>query len=147
MPKPSPSCVEAMRDSLEQIGRFDPNRARERFLATFAASDTRHIFFGGARAGVVVLRSMATHLLLDHLYILPTYQGKGVGAFVLKAVCHEADALGQDLKVGALKQSRANAFYQRHGFQLVAQGEWDLYYVRHPQVAGGKQGPWHIASN
>jgi hypothetical protein len=35
--------VEAMRESLERIGRFDPQRARERFLSAFSPTHTRHI--------------------------------------------------------------------------------------------------------
>jgi hypothetical protein len=34
------------------------------------------------------------------------------------------------LRVGVLRESDANRFYQRHGFELVDAGEWDNYYVR-----------------
>ena len=33
-------------------------------------------------------------------------------------------------KVGALRESDSNRFYQRHGFRLVEQGEFDNYYLR-----------------
>lgn len=35
--------VAAMRESLERIGRFDPDRARRRFLDTFSPDHTFHI--------------------------------------------------------------------------------------------------------
>jgi hypothetical protein len=31
--------------------------------------------------------------------------------------------------VGALKGSRSNAFYLRHGFKLDRVGDWDNYYI------------------
>ena len=129
--------VHAMRDSLEQVGRFDAERARARFLSSFEPSYTRHIVHDGTTVGFVVVRPLQEQLLLDHLYIHPDFQGKGLGAAVLVIVFSEADAVKKDLRVGALKQSRANDFYVRHGFQAVEQGEWDNYYLRRAAVLEG----------
>jgi GNAT superfamily N-acetyltransferase len=120
----------AMRESLERTGRFDPVRSRERFLSAFAPQFTRHILVDGDRVGFVVVRPDGDGLLLDHLYIDPRFQNRGVGASVLATVFAEADALGVQLRVGALRGSDSNRFYLRHGFQLVKQEEWDNYYVR-----------------
>ncbi|KPW39110.1 Acetyltransferase [Pseudomonas coronafaciens pv. atropurpurea] len=122
--------IEAMRDSLERIGRFDPVRARERFREGFSAPDTRHIEVAESRVGFVVLKALADSLLLDHLYIKPGAQGQGIGSAVLRQVFAEADAMASALRVGALKESDSNRFYIRHGFQLVGSGEFDNYYVR-----------------
>ena len=125
------SC--AMRESLERIGRFDAVRARERFLGGFDPQHTRHIVVGGQRVGFVVVRPVDAGLLLDHLYIAPEFQRRGIGAAVLAAVFAQADAQAQPLRVGALKESDSNRFYQRHGFELVERAEWDNYYVRPPE--------------
>jgi hypothetical protein len=45
-------------------------------------------------------------------------------------VLDEADRLQLPVRVTALKLSDANRFYQRHGFELQHQSEWDLHYVR-----------------
>lgn len=66
--------IEAMRESLESIGRFDPVRARERFLSTFESQYTRHIDADGERVGFVAVKPMADALQLDHLYIHPQHQ-------------------------------------------------------------------------
>ena len=42
--------IEAMRESLERVGRFDPVRARERFVSGFEARDTRYIGLSTTRA-------------------------------------------------------------------------------------------------
>ena len=122
--------VAAMRDSLERVGRFDPIRARDRILSSFNPAFTRHIVVDGARVGFVVVRPVPDELLLDHLYIDPRYQGRGVGAAVLSRVFSEADLQCLDVRVGALKDSDANRFYARHGFEFVEQSDWDVYYVR-----------------
>jgi GNAT superfamily N-acetyltransferase len=125
--------IEAMRESLERIGRFDPDRARERFRSGFSPEHTRHIVAAGERAGFVVVKPRDGELLLDHLYVRPGVQGQGVGAAVLARVFAEADALSLPVRVGALRESASNRFYARHGFQLVEQGEFDNYYVRPSQ--------------
>ena len=126
----------AMRESLERINHFDPHRARQRLLKNFSAEYTRHVSADAMRVGLVVVRPQDAGLLLDHLYIHPQHQRRGIGAAVLSLVFAEADLQGKRLRVGALKESEANAFYLRHGFRLVEQAEWDNYYVREP--GGGR---------
>ena len=122
--------IEAMRESLERIGRFDATRARQRFLSGFLPEHTSHIVVGGERVGFVVVKPGEGTLLLDHLYVRPEFQRRGIGANVLAQVFARADAERAPVHVGALKGSDSNRFYERHGFQLVREEEWDNYYVR-----------------
>lgn len=127
--------IEAMRESLERIGRFDPVRARERFRIGFAAEYTRHIVLGDERIGFVVVKPQTDALLLDHLYIKPAHQGSGIGAAVLQIVFAEARSQSLAIRVGALRESASNRFYLRHGFQLIERGEFDNYYERPAEIA------------
>ena len=122
--------IEAMRESLERAGRFDPARARQRFRSGYTAEHTRHISLDGRRVGFVVVKRDADDLLLDHIYIHPHAQNRGIGAKVLAQVFAEADAQALLVRVGALRGSRSNTFYARHGFRMVEQAEFDNYYVR-----------------
>src|SRR5262245_28597038 len=117
--------IEAMRASLQRIGRFDPQRARDRFLSGFSPSHTWHIESLGERVGFFVVRPDDHALLLDHLYVHPTHQGRGIGAQVLAHVFALADAAAKPLRVGALKGSDSNRFYIRHGFRLIEEAEFD----------------------
>ena len=122
--------IEAMRESLERIGRFDPARARERFRASFAPAFTRHILWQGEKVGFVAASPTPEGLSLDHLYLAPAHQGRGIGSAVLAIVFAEADAAGLTLRVGALRESASQRFYLRHGFVPAEEGEWDIYYLR-----------------
>lgn len=122
--------VATMRPSLERIGRFDEQRARQRLLADFDPTLTRWIVLDGERVGFLVLRPQPDAWLLDHLYLQPGRQGQGIGTLVMQQLLAEADAVGAALRVGALRGSDANRFYQRHGFVLVEEGEHGLYYRR-----------------
>jgi GNAT superfamily N-acetyltransferase len=124
----------AMRESLTRLGRFDPQRARERLSRGFNPAHTRHILRDGDLVGFVVVIPRPHDLLLDHLYIHPSAQGEGIGGWVMRQVLAEADVGSMPMSVTALKHSDATRFYQRHGFILEAEGEWDLYFRRpaHP---------------
>lgn len=124
--------IAAMRESLVRIGRFDPQRARERFLAAFEPALCRFIEADGVRAGFVLVRPLENHWLLDHLYLLPEHQGKGIGARVLREIFAHADQQCVTVRVGALRGSDSNRFYLRHGFAQVDESEWDIYYERQP---------------
>ncbi|WP_081259415.1 GNAT family N-acetyltransferase [Burkholderia territorii] len=127
--------VAAMRESLERVGRFDPKRARERFLASFDPALCRFIEADGVRVGFVLVRPQEDHLYLDHLYVEPEHQGKGIGAAVLREIFADADSQRIPIRVGALRGSESNRFYQRHGFEQTNETEWDIYYMRQPSTS------------
>jgi GNAT superfamily N-acetyltransferase len=131
----------AMRDSLEQLGRFDPARARARFLASFAPVYSRLVLTDGGDgggdtcAGWVQLRPDADGLKLDHFYLAPAWQGQGIGSAVLRALLAEADAQALDVRLDALRGSASNRFYLRHGFRQEAESAWDIHYLRRALTA------------
>lgn len=125
--------VRAMKESLVAVGRFDPSRAKNRFLDSFDPLLTQEILLNDERVGFVVVKEKDDHLFVDHLYIDPQHQSKGLGGATLKQVFDIADASKKIIKLGALKESRSNDFYKRHGFVLSETSEWDNYYIRLPR--------------
>ncbi|MDE2398142.1 MAG: GNAT family N-acetyltransferase [Burkholderiales bacterium] len=125
-----------MRPSLERLGRYDEPHARERLAEGFSPARTRHIVVDGQRVGFFVLARLRHALRLDHLYIDPPYQGRGIGHAVLSEVCEQADRDLLPIELCALRGSDANRFYLRHGFVKTGEGAWDIDYLRMPQTAG-----------
>jgi len=120
----------AMRDSLERVGRYDPERARQRLRDGWAPAHTWSIEVEDSRAGFYTLRPVDGGLKLDHLYILPAMQNLGLGSRVMQRIAAQADAAGLAVSLGALRDSPSNAFYQRHGYVKTGEDPWDIYYVR-----------------
>ena len=121
--------IDAMRESLERVGRFDPIRARERLKKTFDPRATEWIVRGGQRIGFYAMRKTDSGYSLDHLYIHPKYQRLGYGAQVLGFLKAKSDREGLPVKVGALRESDSNQFYRREGFRKISEDEWDIYYT------------------
>ena len=120
--------IKAMQPSLEAVGRFDPLRARERFVNSFVAANTQKIIRDQKLLGFYVLQIKSDHLWLDHLYIDPAYQGSGVGEQLLDQLKQRARAASWPLRLGALKESRANLFYLKNGFEKIETQQWDNIY-------------------
>jgi GNAT superfamily N-acetyltransferase len=126
----------AMRESLERIARFDRQRAFERFGSTFRPEHTRLIISAdGQLMGCVALGPSEGALLLEHFYIFPEWQNKGLGDAVLLHLLDEADSAGLPVRLDVLRQSDAARLYVRHGFVETHRGEWDVYYERAVQSA------------
>lgn len=124
--------IDAMRPSLERVGRFDLARSRERLTAGFFPAYMRHILLDGERVGFFTLKPEGAEgemaLRLDHLYLRSSASGQGIGSWVLRQVLAQARERGLAVKLTALKESDANRFYLRHGFVLQGEEGVDLHY-------------------
>ena len=120
--------IAAMKESLVAIGRFEPQRARGRFMETFCPGLTKKILVDGVLAGFYVVTPKEDCLYLDHLYIHPDCQGGNIGGSVLQRIIRLAESQCLPVRLGALRSSRSNNFYQSHGFVKTHEDEWDIYY-------------------
>ena len=137
----APACAEdfeslhelrlaAMRPSLEAVGRYDPVRSRERFRASFSPELTQRIVVDDMTIGFFALRALEDFWWLDHFYIHPEWQGRGIGGRVLDVLLAKADEAGKPVELNALRDSPSNRFYRRHGFVQTGESEWDIHYRR-----------------
>lgn len=121
----------AMRESLDRLGRFDPDRARLRFREGFDPAHTRLIHQDDALVGCFTLRPGDDGALwLEHFYLYPKVQGRGLGGAVMRALL--AETRGRTLRLCVLRESDANRFYPRFGFVETHREAWDIYYERPP---------------
>jgi GNAT superfamily N-acetyltransferase len=120
--------IEALRESLEWLGRFDPEVARARLQSQFRAAWMQHLVVDGKRVGYFTVEPRDGELRLHHLYVTPSAQGRGIGAWVIDHI----KAPGQPITLAALRQSRANDFYRRHGFKVVEEQDFDIEYRWEP---------------
>jgi len=116
--------IEALRESLERLGRFNPDVARARLQGQFRPEWMRHLVVDGVRVGYFTVEPRDAELRLHHLYLKPAAQGQGIGAWVINQV----KARGLPITLAALRESRANSFYLRHGFKVVEEQDFDIEY-------------------
>ncbi|HEX7758007.1 MAG TPA: GNAT family N-acetyltransferase [Caulobacteraceae bacterium] len=122
----------ALRESLERVGRFNPQRGRERFRAGFSPEHTLLIHNEGVFAGCVTVRDEVAGTWLENLYLRPEVQGRGVGGRAMAEILRRTDAAGRTVRLSVLMESAANRFYQRLGFIETHREDVDIYYERRP---------------
>ncbi|MEH6676998.1 GNAT family N-acetyltransferase [Phenylobacterium sp.] len=122
-----------MADSFNRIGRFNPDRARAWFAETYRPETTRLIMMGDEMAGCVAFFPTGTGVLkLEHFYLQPHWQGRGLGSAVLDSLLTEADAQGAQVILTVLRESDARRLYDRRGFVETGRDDLDVYMTRPP---------------
>ncbi|MFD5478008.1 GNAT family N-acetyltransferase [Streptomyces hawaiiensis] len=119
-----------MRPDLERLGRYDEHRVRQRFRDGFSPGHTSVITTAGAFAGSVALRPCDDGHWLEHFYLAPALQGRGVGSAVLATLLSGTDTSGDVVRLNVLQGSPARHLYERHGFRVETQDEIDVFMLR-----------------
>ena len=120
--------MRVMRAHLERVGRFDPARRRARMRAAFDPAAFRLSEREGRVLGCVAVLDQATHREIHSFYLEPEAQGRGLGRIVLDAIL--AEHPHRPVRLEVLKASPAARFYERAGFHLTGESEFDLLYER-----------------
>ncbi|MFI6906939.1 GNAT family N-acetyltransferase [Nonomuraea sp. NPDC050394] len=124
-----------LRPDLERLGRFDPNRVRRRFKDAFLPEHTSIVEVNGAFAGSIALRPADDGVWLEHFYLSPATQGRGVGTAILHKVLTDEKVF----RLIVLRDSPAQRLYERHGFTAYAEDPIDRWMIR-PAVAEAQAG-------
>jgi GNAT superfamily N-acetyltransferase len=123
-----------LRADLERLRRFDPVRVRQRFLSAFDPAVTQVVVADGHDVGSIALRPEDDALWIEHFYLRPGLQGRGIGSRVLAA--YLASAAGdRPFRLNVLQGSRARALYERNGFVVESEDQVDVFMVRPPVYA------------
>jgi GNAT superfamily N-acetyltransferase len=121
-----------MRADLERVGRYDEHRVRQRLRDSFSTRYTTVVMSGRELAGCVTVRPAGDRQWLEHFYLAPHHQGRGLGTAVLRTVLERADAEGRAVALKVLRGSAARRLYERHGFVVEAEDPVDVSMVRPP---------------
>jgi len=122
--------IDVMREHLERVFRYKPERARRIFREHFDEPGLLLILVDGERAGCVGFRISEGEIKIDSFYLDRRYQNRGLGATILKVLLAEADAQDLPVRLEVLRGSPADRFYERHGFVKLAEDEIEAHYER-----------------
>lgn len=121
-----------MRPDLERLGRYDEHRVRQRMRDAYAPEHTQIIEVDGELAGSISVRPETSSAArwLEHFYLSPHHQGRGLGTAVLGTVLATADAERATVRLNVLQGSPARKLYERHGFVTESEDSIDVFMVR-----------------
>lgn len=120
--------AEVLRPDLERLGRYDPQRVRDRMRDAFRPEHTRIIVVDGADSGSITVRDEADARWIEHFYLAASAQNRGVGSAVLRRIIGGEDA--RPFKLNVLQGSPARRLYERFGFTAYEEDDVDVFMVR-----------------
>ncbi|MDE0297934.1 MAG: GNAT family N-acetyltransferase [Candidatus Poribacteria bacterium] len=111
---------QAFREYVEHVWGWDESRQRELHNTRFAKHDFRIIRIRGIDVGFFATSNTSEALRLHQLFILPEYQGRGIGSACMTRIVNRANIAKKPVMLQVLKiNARAAAFYQRIGFDVA----------------------------
>ncbi|MCY4568336.1 MAG: N-acetyltransferase [Candidatus Poribacteria bacterium] len=124
----------AYREYVEHVWGWDDNYQRERHNREFASHDFRIIQFRGIDIGFLATSNTSDTLKVNQLFILPEYQGKGIGSACMTFILDDASLEGQCVALQVLKVNTGGiAFYQRLGFLIVGESATHFQMEKLPE--------------
>lgn len=113
----------ALGEYIAALWGWDEELQRRMFTDAFHRQDRQVIVVGADDVGVLAVEERPDELWLELLELLPAWQGKGIGAAVLRWLLEHAADSGRTLSLHVLTTNpRARAFYTREGLRVVASG-------------------------
>ena len=111
---------ETFREYAERVWGWDASRQRELHNTRFTKHDFRIIRFRGIDVGFFATSNTSEALKLHQLFILPEYQGRGIGSACMTRIVKDANLAQKPVMLQVLKiNTRAITFYQRLGFVVA----------------------------
>lgn len=130
-----------MRGYVEAIWGWDEAWQERRYRGNFDACSWRVIVVDGQDAGGLQAESRPSDgdLFLENVYLLPPFQGRGVGNAVVRSLMADAQAEGVPLTLNVLRSNPdALRLYERLGLRVVGSNEERFFMSTN---AEGSDGP------
>jgi ribosomal protein S18 acetylase RimI-like enzyme len=119
----------AMREYVEETwGGWEDAWQQDYFHQNYSIQDLFVLQLDGFDVGVVSVQERTEELFVRMIEVLPAYQRRGIGSFVIRELLSRAEQNGKAVALKVLKSNRAaRNLYQRLGFGVT--GETDTHYV------------------
>ena len=112
----------AFREYVEQVWGWDDSYQKELHNRRFDSQELRIIQFRGIDIGFLSTSNTSDALKVNQLFILPEYQGKGIGSVCMTRIIDDAGLEQKSVTLQVLKvNTRGIAFYQKLGFIIVGE--------------------------
>ncbi len=112
-----------MREYVDQTWGWDEEWQQAYFQMRFDPTKNQIIVLDDQDIGVMSTEKRENEIFLSSIYILPEYQGQGIGTQLLKSLLAEAFGEGLPVTLRVLKVNPARRLYERLGFSVIRETE------------------------
>jgi len=109
---------------VEQIWGWDEEEQQKLHQKRFASQEFYVIQWSGVDVGVLAIDRERDNLTVNQLFVLPEYQGKGIGRACITRIINDAATSHSSFRLRVLKiNSRAMTFFERLGFERIGESD------------------------
>ena len=124
----------AFRAYVEQVWGWDNSYQRGQHNRRFAAQDISIIQFREVDVGFLAISHTPDRFKVNQLYILPEYQGRGIGSACMTRIIDDANLAQKPVVLQVLKvNTHGIAFYQRLGFTIIDENTTHVQMEKLPE--------------
>lgn len=116
-----------LKEYVAAIWGWDEADQRRRFMASFNPADSQIVVAFGRDVGQLAVDLEVEEVFLSGIYLLPAYQGQGLGSQILGDLLSEARQQQRPVRLQVLVGNPARHLYRRLGFRII--GKSDTHYV------------------
>jgi GNAT superfamily N-acetyltransferase len=133
---------EAYGEYITRIWGWDENLQRKYFADDWEKQKPNVILYDNQPIGTICWTKkegpiFSGRFFIEHFYILPEHQNKGIGSFVLKHFLDIADKAGAPENLMVLSINPAASLYIRAGFKVIEKKEPFVMMERQPPRRAG----------
>ena len=130
---------EAYGEYIRRIYGWEENIQRKFFAKDWETLKPNVILYDNQPVGTFCFTKkegnfFAGRFFIEHFYILPEYQNKGIGSFVLKTLLDTADDAILPVNLMYLNFNPAASLYARNGFKVIETKEPFVMTERKPSL-------------
>lgn len=128
-------CFKLRRQAYEdlvtrQFGGWDDNWQRLHFKNIWIPGKYQILEISGLPVGIFCIEAHVDHIFISEIQILPEYQSRGIGTFVIAEELEKADSMRIPVRLQVAKMNRARNLYERLGFLLCGETETHFQMLR-----------------
>ncbi len=123
-------------DYITSMFGWDEDVQREFHARAWQEQKPEIITCDGRPIGTIATIENEDCIELGQFFILPEYQNKGIGTYLLKSILDKADRSGKDVTLRFLTNNPVKSLYVRNGFRLVHSSEVAHHMERKPGDSG-----------
>jgi GNAT superfamily N-acetyltransferase len=117
---------------------WDEDLQRDFHTKAWQQQKPQIITYDGKPIGTIATIETDDYIEVGQFFVLPEYQNKGIGSYLLKNILDRANQLGKNVTLRFLKNNPVKSLYVRNGFRLVCTSEVAHHTERKP---GGSKKP------
>ncbi len=119
---------------ITQIWGWDEGIQRDFHMKSWGEYGLQIITYRSVPIGTIAAVEEADHIEIAQFYILPNYQNKGIGTYLLGSICSRAAQTGRVVKLRFLKINPVKSLYIRNHFCVVRTDNKFYYAERKPRA-------------